>query len=174
MLKGNGVEVKWDVINTDNKEIYFSIGAHPALNIPINENNTLEDYYIMLKNSNNVYNIQLNGPFYDKIVKVENLSKVNLKPQLFINDALIYTNIDNVSIFNKDDKVVEVNLKGFPLVGIWSPYYKKTNSIAPFICIEPWYGLADSINSNGHYKDKLYINKLNENCIFSASYEISL
>lgn len=79
----------------------------------------------MLKSSNEVYNIQLNGPFYDKIVKVENLSKVNLKPQLFINDALIYTNIDNVSIFNKDDKVVEVNLKGFPLVGIWSPYYKK-------------------------------------------------
>lgn len=50
MLKGNGVEVKWDVINTDNKEIYFSIGGHPAFNMHINEDNALEDYYRLNEN----------------------------------------------------------------------------------------------------------------------------
>jgi len=30
VLEGNDIQVKWRVTNTDNKTLYFSIGAHPA------------------------------------------------------------------------------------------------------------------------------------------------
>ena len=74
----------------------------------------------------------------------------------------------------KEECQIRGNLKDFPLVGIWSPYYEDTNSTAPFVCIEPWYGLADNINSNKIYKEKKYINKLNIGDIFEASYYIEI
>ena len=42
----------------------------------------------------------------------------------------------------KTEHFVEMGLTGFPLLGLWS----KPNSDAPFVCIEPWYGVADETN----------------------------
>ena len=36
VLRGNEVNVRWKVANADDKTIYFSIGAHPALSCPVN------------------------------------------------------------------------------------------------------------------------------------------
>lgn len=80
-----------------------------------------------------------------------------------------------MSIYNNDgSKYVTISMEDFPLVGIWTPYYSETNSTAPFLCIEPWYGLADSINSNKIYKDKKFINKLSKGKVFTASYNINI
>ena len=49
-LLENGVKVGYKVINLDDKEIYFSIGGHPAFNMHINEDNALDDYYRLNEN----------------------------------------------------------------------------------------------------------------------------
>ncbi|WP_042274156.1 aldose 1-epimerase family protein, partial [[Clostridium] dakarense] len=173
-LVKSSINIEWTVKNTDCKDIYFSIGAHPAFNVPMNNNESIEDYYLEFKHRNNVAKIELNGPFSDKSINLGSIEKIELSPDLFKNDALIYTNIDEISIHsNNSSNFIKVDFKEFPLVGIWTPYYKDDNSTAPFICIEPWYGLADNINSNGHYKDKDYINKLNIGETFKTSYSIS-
>ena len=170
-LINNNVNIYWQVKNTDSKEMYFSIGAHPAFNIESN----IEDYYLEFNTRNNVENITLNGPFNDKYTKVDTLDKLNLSPEVFINDAIIYTNIDEIKLKSKNDNFfINVSFKDFPLVGIWSPFYKDTNTIAPFICIEPWYGLCDSINSDKIFKNKSFINKLKSKESFYTSYSISI
>lgn len=169
------IEVEWTVNNTDTNDIYFSIGAHPAFNIPMSTEETLEDYYLKLIYGDNVENIILNGPYADSRTKLDCVDTINLNSALFKNDALIYTNIDKVSIFSKYNKeLLNVEFKDFPLVGIWSPYYSESNSIAPFICIEPWYGLADNINSDYIFKNKEFINKLELGKSFTASYNITV
>lgn len=174
-LVNNSIDIEWTVKNTDSKDIFFSIGAHPAFNIPINNGETIEDYYLKFQTRDKVSNITLNGPYHDKFIEVENLEHINLNPSLFSNDALIYTNIDKISIINNDEEeVIKVELKEFPLVGIWSPYYNESNTIAPFICIEPWYGVADHINTDYQYKNKAYINELKVGEIFNTSYKISI
>ena len=54
-----------------------------------------------------------------------------------------------------------------PVVGIWSPPGK----VAPFICIEPWYGRCDRVGYEGEYKDKDWMNCLAPGegfkCVFS-------
>src|SRR5690606_22639825 len=40
------LRVLYKVINKDDKKIYFSVGAHPAFNIPLEEGESYEDYYI--------------------------------------------------------------------------------------------------------------------------------
>lgn len=170
-LINNNVNIYWEVKNTDSKDIYFSIGAHPAFNIQSN----VEDYYLKFNSRNNIENISLKGPFNDKYTKVDTLDRLDLSNDVFKNDAIIYTNIDEISLKSKkEDYFINVSFKDFPLVGIWSPYYKDTNTIAPFICIEPWYGLCDNINSDKIFKNKAFINKLKSQDTFNASYSISI
>ncbi len=45
---------------------------------------------------------------------------------------------------------ITLSHKDMPYVGIWSPYPKE----APFVCIEPWCGIADTVNSSGNLMEK--------------------
>lgn len=140
----------------------------------MDDSKSIQNYSLKFKYRNKVDNITLNGPYHDQTKNVDSLDIIDLKPSLFSNDALIYTNIDEITVLeNKENEILKVELKDFPLVGIWSPYYED-DSIAPFICIEPWYGLADNINSDYQYLNKAYINKLKINEKFKTSYKISV
>ena len=57
-----------------------------------------------------------------------------------------------------------------PVVGIWSPPGK----VAPFICIEPWYGRCDRVGYEGEYKDKDWINSLTPGGKFESVYTIEI
>ena len=170
-LVNNSVNIDWKVKNIGNDDMYFSIGAHPAFNI----NSNINDYYLELECRDNVENISLNGPYNDVHTKINTLDKLDLSSDIFKNDALIYTNIDSIKLKSKKDNYfINVLFKDFPLVGIWCPYYKDTNSVAPFLCIEPWYGLCDNINSDKVFKNKQFINLLKSEEIFNTSYTISI
>lgn len=174
-LEESFVDINWKVVNRSNSDMYFSIGAHPAFNIPFEEMDKLDNYYLNFKSTDKVTSYSLDGPFVSSKKSVDNLELLNLKPELFKNDALIYDNVYEVSICSKNTKQsINVKFTNFPFVGIWSPYYKESNSIAPFLCIEPWYGIADSVNSNKDYKSKLGINKLSTSEVFEASYQIKI
>ena len=57
-----------------------------------------------------------------------------------------------------------------PIIAFWSPYQKK----APFVCIEPWYGLGDPRGWKGEFKDKPYMNHLQPGSSFMAEYIITI
>lgn len=167
------IDIRWKVLNKGCEDMLFSIGAHPAFNVPFDEKTSIDDYYLKLKSKDGINNYLLDGPFVCSKSKVENLQSINLNPEIFKNDALIYDNINEISITsNKSNISISIEFNNFPFVGIWSPYYKETKSIAPFICIEPWYGIADAVNSDKNFKNKLGINRLSPNKIFEASYSI--
>ncbi|HSM63566.1 MAG TPA: hypothetical protein VK833_06485, partial [Gillisia sp.] len=45
-LKGKSLDIKHQIFNLDTKEIYFSVGGHPAFNAPLFPGETYEDYYL--------------------------------------------------------------------------------------------------------------------------------
>jgi galactose mutarotase-like enzyme len=57
-----------------------------------------------------------------------------------------------------------------PVVGIWSPPGK----IAPFICIEPWYGRCDRAGFEGDYREKDWMNRLASGEKFESVYTIEI
>lgn len=171
-LEESSINIEWTINNTDSKDIYFSIGAHPAFNI---DTNNLSNHYLAFKCRDNIEKIELDGPFASSKSSIHTLDIINLNPEIFEKDALIYTNIDEITLHSKvQDDFIKVSLENFPLVGIWTPYYKDTKSTAPFLCIEPWYGLADDINTDGQYMNKSYINTLSIGESFNAYYDISV
>lgn len=174
-LKENSIEVLWKVKNEDSKTMYFSIGAHPAFNVPFNKGENIEDYYLAFKTTKDVEKYIFEIPYIKEKNKVELPEHISIKPELFNNDALIYSGVNEITIkSNSNDMALKVSFRDFPFVGIWSPFYKETNSMAPFVCIEPWYGIADSVASAKIFKDKLGINKLEVGEEFKASFEITI
>jgi len=174
-LHDNSIKVIWNVKNIDSKIMYFSIGAHPAFNVPFKKDETLEDYYLAFRTKKDVEKYVFEIPYIKEKNKVKTPENIFIKPELFKNDALVYNGVDEVTLKSKNnDMSLKVSLKDFPFVGIWSPFYKETKTMAPFVCIEPWYGIADLLDSTNVFKHKLGVNKIEVGEEFNASYEITI
>lgn len=173
-LLENGIKVGYNVKNLDDKEIYFSIGGHPAFMCPLLNGEKFEDYYFQFNKKENVGIMELDantGYFTGKTNEfLNNSNKINLNIDLFKYDALAFNNLKSNLITLKSDKnnkELTMDFTGFPYLALWT---KPTG--APFICIEPWYGHADYENFNGEFKNKEGIEKLSISEEFNAEYKL--
>lgn len=170
-LVDNEIIVGWKVINKDNKVLYFSIGGHPAFNVPLFDERR-SDCYLHFKNYKNIKSTKITEKGYATDEKIEYLlddGYLKIYDDLFVNDALVIENQDikEVSITDKNRKPYITIRMNCPLFGIWS-----SSSDAPFVCIEPWYGRCDKDGFNGSLEHRKYQNKLNINEEFNANYSI--
>jgi len=154
-LEENVVKVTYNVINLDDKEIFFSIGAHPAFLCPIEKNEKLEDYYLKFNKKETSSTIEITKDTYLSHNKKDILSNTDILPlskEIFKNGVLIFDDLksDKITIKSKNHKKsLSVESKEFPYMGIWAP-----EAGAPFLCIEPWFGHADYEDFTGDFKDK--------------------
>lgn len=174
-LNINTIKVTYVVENLNDDSMYFSIGAHPGFNIPLVENTTFGDYYITFTPNNPRIAVPLVGPYLDIRNKtMAQLEKcIPLTWDLFDHDALIFETTGQNTVTIKSDKTehfVSLSYEDFPYVGIWSPPKKE----APFVCLEPWLGITDTIDANGDLKEKLGIISLEGGQSFSADYSITI
>ena len=91
-----------------------------------------------------------------------------LHPELVVNEKFqIYNNyFENIS--KKKKPLFSIHFDGFPYLGIW------TKPNAPFLCIEPWCGLADNVLHNGVIDEKEGINFLESNEVFTKNITVVL
>ena len=175
VLHENLVEIIWTVKNVDNKTMYFSIGAHPALKCPIVAGEKFEDCYLKFNIAENSSRILLDpsGPLTHDRVPTLNGHELDLNYELFKGDALVFDDLksDEVSICSrKSKKSITVKAKGFPYWGIWTP----DKGGAPFLCIEPWHGHADFIDFKGDISEKDGIRSLPAGESFDAGYAFAI
>lgn len=171
-LEDSGLIVGYKVVNKSIDDMLFSIGAHPAFNWPL-AGGSKEDYYFELK-GNSLHSLKIcdKGISKDKYpVEVED-NKIWLTEGLFINDALIFDDLKEKAITLKnriDDLFVEMKFNDFPYLALWS---KPTG--APFVCIEPWCGIADFDNHDQKFENKEGLIKLESKEVFTTSYIINI
>ena len=160
-LKNDTIVVGWEVQNTDDKTIHFSIGAHPAFYCEKDKTVLTmngENLQYSLVNSDGLYT----APKYD----VEN--SFVLHDSIFDKDALIVEN-SNVSEISLVDEKKYITVKfDAKVFGIWSP----TKKNAPFVCIEPWYGRCDGADFEGDIAEREYGNSLGIGEKWYKEYEI--
>lgn len=169
-LNVRAIKVTYEVINSGNNNMFFSIGAHPAFNLF----SDIKDYYIEFEDNETqkkvfVENGLINSS--DKL-RLNNANKIELNEDSFNDDAMIFKDLNSSKVWlksNKTDKAICMHIAGFPYLGIWS---KKDG--APFVCLEPWFGIADKASHNGDFSKKEGIIELNIGEEFSASYLIEV
>lgn len=174
-LNDNKIKVRYEVKNEDEKFMSFGVGAHPAFNVPTH-NGSFEDYKLTISPAEKRTFIPLDPP--SGTIKIDKkmdkvVDELPLTRELFDQDALVFTSSKEtkVSLTNQlDSHSVSVSWKNMPYFGLWSPY----PADAPFVCIEPWCGIADDVNTDGDITTKFGINELAPEGEFSCEYEIEI
>lgn len=151
-LEENTLTLTYEVENPSDSKMYFSIGAHPAFNIPLTAGTVYEDYYLEFEKSETADRSTLNGNLLKGSVPyLQNQSRIDLKPSLFYQDAIIFKDLKSTNISiknNKNPHGLQYNFAGFPYMVIWAA------NDAPFVCIEPWCGVPDSETHNQNIEEK--------------------
>lgn len=173
-LIDNALRITYKVINLDDKAIYFSVGGHPAFNIPFGKDDSYEDYYLEFETNENLETHLLNkdGYFSGETHPVElNGKNLFLTRHLFDADALVFKNIQSKMVTIKSTKhqhTLSIEYPHFKHLGIWA------KPGANFVCIEPWLGYADAAGASTDISAKPAIQKVDKGHVFEASYFLSV
>jgi galactose mutarotase-like enzyme len=173
-LDENQLSVTYLVKNRGEEEMYFSVGGHPAFKLPISPELNYDDYYLLFNKIENAGRWPISGAGLIEAAPVaflNNTDKLHLSKSLFYKDAIVFKNLQSDEVQLKSDKHAagfSFSFKGFPYLGIWAA------KDADFICIEPWCGIADSVNSNQQLSDKEGVVKLPAAATFERTWSIRI
>jgi galactose mutarotase-like enzyme len=170
-LEENILTTFYTVKNPSEKILYFSVGAHPGFNCPLLPGEKLEDYYLEFEKSDLKTTVLTNGlrNDYNETLALKN-NRLFLTSSLFDKDALVFENnqVNALSLGSaKSSHKIVMDCKNWPFFGIWSK--KGSNQ---FVCLEPWYGIADSVYSTHQFASKKGILSLNPFSEFNCSYSV--
>lgn len=173
-LVGKRIRVKWKVVNPADKTMYFSIGAHPAFNCPVNGESSKKGYKLFFGGVDEIHHHGNDGETglcmdEDIVLSLED-NRAEITEEFF--DRCTYMiegkQTNEVGIETpQGERFVTVKFD-MPLFALWSPEGKN----APFICIEPWCGRADALDFEGELKDRAFGNTLEAGETFSTEYDI--
>ncbi|NDA62445.1 MAG: aldose 1-epimerase family protein [Chitinophagia bacterium] len=168
------LSVRYQVENPATSPMYFSIGAHPAFALPLEPQCAYNDYYLAFSTPENapIYPLTESAfiannpkPFF------HHTKQLSLYPELFYGDALVFKNLQSnqITLAATSGKAgLQFNFPNTPYFGIWSA------KNAPFICLEPWHGIADTENATGNLEEKEGIITLFPGNIFSSEWSVTL
>jgi galactose mutarotase-like enzyme len=168
------IRVSYKVINKDDNTIYFSIGGHPGFNIPFREGESYDDYYLEFESDTqlNKHVISAGGRFTGQTEPVQmDGNKMHLNGELFKNDALVFKRLKSrkINIRSKNhNEYISVSYPHMEFMGIWAKVG------APYVCIEPWMGCADTEGKPVDIKDKEGIEKLEHGHVFETDFTIGI
>ncbi|WP_126246495.1 aldose 1-epimerase family protein [Chitinophaga rhizosphaerae] len=162
--------VRYTVQNTGDQPMYFSIGAHPAFRVPLAEGTHYHDYALHFNAPENaaLWPLSPEGQILDEpVAYFDNSQELPLTKELFLKDALVFKHLASNAISLRSDKTphgLELRFPGFPYMGIWAA------PNADFVCIEPWYGIADHVSASGDITRKEGIIELAPEAIFQREW----
>jgi galactose mutarotase-like enzyme len=172
-LAGTMLTIGWDIENPGTGELLFSIGAHPAFRCPLVEGENFEDYDFIFDQPVTAERHLLDGGLLNAQTAplLEQQDRLPLSYELFAQDALVLKHFDFTHLTlrsRRSGRGVRVRFDGFPYLGLWTK-----GPQAPFVCIEPWHGIASSTSETGELADKEGILTLGAHQQFSTSYSIT-
>lgn len=173
-LKNNSLQITHNVFNLDEKTMYFAIGGHPGFNIPFDDNLNFEDYYIEFceEFDPKAYEIiQFNiGDLQSYPLK--NNKILNLKHDLFDNDAIIFKNPPKTLCIKSDksQNSIKVTYPQMEFLAVWHTPKKQT----PFVCIEPWTSIPARHNIIEDIEKLEHFITLESNKNYTNSWEITI
>lgn len=173
-IKQQSLEVRYEVRNTGDETMLFSLGSHPAFALPLDDINSLEDYCVEFESREHLDRYFLDKGLLCTRPTAKYLDSSNTIPitaELFDNDALIFKNIKsrNVRIVHKTTgQRIGLNLGEAPHLGIWA------KPDAGYICLEPWFSYDDAVDTDGDLENKPGMLSLVKGDSFSETYSVSI
>lgn len=172
-LQDDQVITTFRVENPAEEVMYFSIGGHPGFLY----DGSIKEQVVSFDVKETLDRVLLSqsGQFSREVEKayIKAGEDLHLHEGIFKDDALVFHDFAFHKMTLKNQQTgrgVEMDLTGFPYVGIWSA--NKPGS--PYACIEPWYGLADYEDFEGELPEKDGIQTLLGGQVFECSYTVKM
>ena len=152
-LDGTTLRVEYGISNLAEYRAPFSLGFHPGFRCPLAEGEAFEDYEVLFDEMETLPRHLLRdglrtgatGPF------LETERHVPLRRALFASGAVVLQGHRSrmLRFWNPaTGNGILCGIGDFPWLGLWS------KGQAPFVCVEPWCGVADRLDASGILEDK--------------------
>ncbi len=130
------------VKNLSDKTMYFGVGGHPGINVPLEDNLKFEDYYLEFEGGHLPRRIIFSENKFvdgDAPYTLDDKNRIPLTHPLFDDDAVVLKDSGNRVTLKSDKGThgVEAVFPDMDYVGFWHT----PESDAPYVCIEPWSSL---------------------------------
>lgn len=172
-LERQQLGVALEVTNTGDEPLPASVGAHPAFNWPLLPELPKEAYRLTFADDEPAPIRRLKDGLLLAETRPTPIAgrTLALSEQLFDDDAVILDRPASTSVRYAADHgpAIEMSWQGAEELGIWS----KPGG-APFLCLEPWHGIASPADFDGEFSDKPGVMLIEPGAKRSLSYRISL
>ncbi len=159
-LVGKALRNTMTVINKNNRDMYFSLGAHPGFNCAVGDVIEFEKPETIPTER-----IDSDSLIIDKkFPLLENSREIEITEEIFKADALILSGMESEKLRIKGENEIEFTFGKCPFLGIWA------KPGAPYVCIEPWYGVNDGREVKSDISEKRGIQKLAEGETFAYTW----
>lgn len=157
-VEGRRLTVAHTVSNPGDVDLPFSIGAHPGFRWPLVDGVSKEDHILEFEaretgRKRTVVDGGLLGP--DGPLPFDGVT-LPLTEGLFAKDALVMPDVASNSVryialdaAGGELRALTFSWRGYRDLGVWS-----SPKGAPFVCIEPWRGMASSADWDGDFTTK--------------------
>lgn len=171
-LDRDGLTVAYNVQNKGEEDMLFSVGGHPAFKVPLVKGTAYSDYKLVFDQEEQAgrWPISQEGLILNTPQPLlQQTRELPLTKELFSKDAVVFKYLRSDAVQLASDKTphgLEFRFEGFPFLGIWAA------PGADFVCIEPWCGIADSVDASGELETKEGINRIITNETFTRSWKV--
>ena len=168
-----GLAVAYEVRNTGKGAMWFSLGSHPAFRLPLDEATRENHYFWFSAPEKNERFFFAEGLILPETAPVFASSRViSLSRRLFDRGPVILKQpvSEAVTLMNSRGRTrITLTTGDAPFLALWS----KPGG-APFVCIEPWYGLPDRPDATGSLADKEGIRTLEAGARWQGGYRMDV
>lgn len=162
-VAGDTLTQTYEVTNPANIVLPFALGAHPAFNIPIPgvEAASLDQYHLLFTRSWTSYGPSITDDGLCDYTTPQKLimdsDTLNLSWELIDREKTItledvpdrrITLAANTEA-SSEAHGIQMDFEGFDYLGIWS-----AAPGCPFVALEPWCGIADTVDCDGIFEHK--------------------
>ena len=154
-LDGSSLRIDYSVKNLSKDEMYYSIGGHEGYYCP----EGIEDYSIIFEKPEMFDSTVLNGNLLENFtINVgKNTCELPLKYEYFAVDALSFLDLKSRKVSLKNRKTGEERLLEFKDHDV---FFVWTKPGAKYVCLEPWCGCPDFMDSEYDFRSKRSIIRL--------------
>ena len=163
-----------EIINQDDQDMPFGFGFHPAFNWPLPGAEADEPHFIELANGVEPKMMRLNETalFSEELLASPfKHGKLQLEHSQFVDDAMVFPDGAGTKLSYGAETGPELHFEfeNLPNLALWQ------KPGAPYICIEPWHGMAgvDGKGTDIMARPSTYVLAPNTNQSFSYSVEFA-
>ncbi len=166
-LEDDRLKVTHTVKNIDDKKMYFSLGAHPGFNIEIGDKLVFDENETLV--TERIDKDSIVAVFDEPLL--DNAKEIEITNEIFVEDALILNGFNSKGLTLKKkngEDILHFDMGDAPFLGVWA------KPGAPYVCIEPWWGVNDSYEKKSDVSEKRGIQSLEAGNVFEYAWKAEI